>query len=798
MVKNKMEIVALEEKELHGSQDQSSKKCYAFIVFVLLASLITFIIGVVLLNRDPDCTAKPVKQTATYYAIKDLNEYCKASPEAERIKLNNFLQKCQKLYFKIYPHEEIAFNLNNANQDQLNEISRKFTPYVPTPQYLKGIADETHALIEEVEKLKPNEDLMKPKESQIFDEIKIFLDQFMASVYDIDFYGGDWMFGPNYFCMNRICYLPHEVNSLTLHFRPKSLSDVKFLVKTFQGYKQTFEEYIANMKLGVNVGMVRSKLSCQSGSDALKQNYIDVLEQSRYPWFSNNINSREFYKYLPRTDIAKWKLEHNNTSVRVSLNKALEDGFSKPFRKLYKYLTEEHITHCPPDDEASGISVLPLQYVYVNGKAMKDQPTTQKLPITNTKLDGNDLYRKFVKRFTTTNLTPPEIFKEGEKQLNIFYPQLVNLTKEYTKINDEDKAVEKMKAIMEGDAQWHAFNFPENESNAQAHARCSSPEKAKKYCPVRWKGIKKWGNYLNRILSMIHPKLYDAFHFTGDFNSVPNCPVLMTPHYNPSNGAMYFDASDAECSQPTQYGLPFFLEKYGPRFQEWSVNGHEARPGHHFQYQGSVELFSNPCTNGLDSFFHQKGYFTGFIEGWALYGENPVLSHDVELYKDNKLQKAGMLKWQVWRAVRLVVDTGLHFRGMNRSWALQQFEKYAWDKTDFGRKEVTRYMSCPGQATAYMIGRLAILKARRKAEKELGSDFNLKDFHYQVLSIGQAPLAYLTKHIDRYINCKKNPLQKYCEYLLTSVRSIPKGENKTLSVEKMVKTHFSRPYRHYL
>lgn len=69
---------------------------------------------------------------------------------------------------------------------------------------------------------------------------------------------------------------------------------------------------------------------------------------------------------------------------------------------------------------------------------------------------------------------------------------------------------------------------------------------------------------------------------------------------------------------------------------------------------------------------------------------------------------------------------------MNRSWALQQFEKYAWDKTDFGRKEVTRYMSCPGQATAYMIGRLAILKARRKAEKELGSDFNLKDFHYQV------------------------------------------------------------------
>ena len=87
-------------------------------------------------------------------------------------------------------------------------------------------------------------------------------------------------------------------------------------------------------------------------------------------------------------------------------------------------------------------------------------------------------------------------------------------------------------------------------------------------------------------MAMTHPKLTPFFHFTGDKVTVPSCPIEMWPHYNPSNGAMYFQRSDADCKNPTYFGLPFFLEKYGPKFQEWSVIGHEARPGHHIQMQG--------------------------------------------------------------------------------------------------------------------------------------------------------------------------------------------------------------------
>ena len=87
---------------------------------------------------------------------------------------------------------------------------------------------------------------------------------------------------------------------------------------------------------------------------------------------------------------------------------------------------------------------------------------------------------------------------------------------------------------------------------------------------------------------------------------------------------------------------------------------------------------------------------------------------------------------QIWRAIRLVVDTGLHAKGLTRDKALEMFAKYAWDTSDVAQKEVTRYQSGPGQATSYMIGQLVIQKSREEAKKRLGQKFDLKEFHYQV------------------------------------------------------------------
>merc|ERR1712079_343083 len=135
-----------------------------------------------------------------------------------------------------------------------------------------------------------------------------------------------------------------------------------------------------------------------------------------------------------------------------------------------------------------------------------------------------------------------------------------------------------------------------------------------------------------------------------------------------------------------------------------------------------------------------KGRYTAFIEGWGLYAENPLTGEDTDTFKGKPLEKYGMLKWQVWRALRLIVDSGLHSGGFSRAEALQYFADYAWDTGEMAQKEVTRYQSGPGQATAYMIGQVKIIQLREYAKKELGTKFSLKDFHYHILSQGSAPL----------------------------------------------------------
>lgn len=143
--------------------------------------------------------------------------------------------------------------------------------------------------------------------------------------------------------------------------------------------------------------------------------------------------------------------------------------------------------------------------------------------------------------------------------------------------------------------------------------------------------------------------------------------------------------------------------------------------------------------------------------------------------------------WQIWRALRLIVDPGLHYKGMTRSQALRLHSEKAWDDTDVAEKEVTRYQSVVGQATGYMIGQLYIKKARESAKRELGSEFNLKDFHYQVLSQGALPLGYLSDHIRRYIVCKKNPEQSGCNEILKPQKEseVTSSSNKATSSSKM-------------
>ena len=172
---------------------------------------------------------------------------------------------------------------------------------------------------------------------------------------------------------------------------------------------------------------------------------------------------------------------------------------------------------------------------------------------------------------------------------------------------------------------------------------------------------------------------------------------------------------------------------------------HEGAPGHHFQISIAQENDKLPA-------FMRFGGNTAYVEGWALYAE--TLGYDMGLFKD-PYQRFGTLSDEMLRAMRLVVDTGLHSKGWTRDQAID----YMLSNSDMGRTdataEVERYIAIPSQALAYKIGALTIQRLKAKAQKELGTKFDVREFHNQVLNTGALPLAVLEKKIDGWIASQK-------------------------------------------
>ena len=172
---------------------------------------------------------------------------------------------------------------------------------------------------------------------------------------------------------------------------------------------------------------------------------------------------------------------------------------------------------------------------------------------------------------------------------------------------------------------------------------------------------------------------------------------------------------------------------------------HEAVPGHHLQIALAMELENIP------NFRKYSGY-TAFIEGWGLYSES--LGEEMGLYQD-PYSKFGALTYDMWRAVRLVVDTGMHYKGWSRQKAIDYFKDNAAKTEQDIINEIDRYLIMPGQALAYKIGQLKILELKEKAKKELGESFNIKDFHSVILEQGSLPLDIVEERFDAYLLAAK-------------------------------------------
>lgn len=228
------------------------------------------------------------------------------------------------------------------------------------------------------------------------------------------------------------------------------------------------------------------------------------------------------------------------------------------------------------------------------------------------------------------------------------------------------------------------------------------------------------------------------------FGRLPRLPYTVSPipaANAPGNTTAYYEPGSLETGKAGIYRLNLTELDQRPLWELPALGVHEAVPGHHLQISIQQELDIHPLrSNGT--------FFTAFVEGWGLYSER--LGIEMGLY-DTPAKQMGRLSYEMWRATRLVVDTGLHAKG----WSKEQAVAFMTDNTALSAAnidaEVNRYMTWPGQALAYKIGELKIRELRSRAEDALGADFDLRAFHDTVLENGSIPLSVLEGHVDRWI-----------------------------------------------
>jgi uncharacterized protein (DUF885 family) len=228
------------------------------------------------------------------------------------------------------------------------------------------------------------------------------------------------------------------------------------------------------------------------------------------------------------------------------------------------------------------------------------------------------------------------------------------------------------------------------------------------------------------------------------FGRLPRQPygVAPVPEYlAPKYTAGRYSPNPPTGSEPGYYWINTYALDTRPLYNLEALTLHEAVPGHHLQYALSYELDALPP-------FRRYSYISAFGEGWGLYSE--WLGLEAGFYTD-PYSNFGRLTYAMWRAARLVVDTGLHAKGWTRQQAIDYLASHTALSVHECTTEIDRYISWPGQALSYKIGELKIRELRERAEKTMGSAFDVRRFHDAVLANGSVPMPVLEQVIDEFI-----------------------------------------------
>jgi uncharacterized protein (DUF885 family) len=310
--------------------------------------------------------------------------------------------------------------------------------------------------------------------------------------------------------------------------------------------------------------------------------------------------------------------------------------------------------------------------------------------------DGKAFYRSKILEFTTLDMEPAAIHSFGEAEVARLHEQMLGVMKE-TGFKGDFPAFLK---FLRSDPRFYAKTGEELLMRAAWIAK-------------RFDG--KASQYIGQL-----PRARFA---------IKPVPDDLAPFYTSGRGG------------PGLYLVNTYDLPSRPLYNLTALTLHESAPGHAFQMSLALEHKQQPE-------FRQHTYISAFGEGWALYCE--ILGQEMGMY-ETPYDRFGMLNYQIWRAARLVVDTGIHAQGWSRDRAITYFREYTALPEHEIQTEIDRYIAWPAQALSYYLGEDAILKGRAKAQKALGPAFNLRAFHDTVLELGSVPIPVLAARVDRFI-----------------------------------------------
>ena len=488
----------------------------------------------------------------------------------------------------------------------------------------------------------------------------------------------------------------------------------------------------------------------QLNYDLFQKRYLDRLEQYKVRWFLMTFNQREgpqtsddlssslrfetvkdYEDWLTRLRAVPMAMDQFTTLLREGIKERMvhprvimeripaqidkqivsdptQSGFYKPFKSFPVAISQADQQRLQQAArEAVEQQVVPaftkFKQFFVNEylPACYDKVGAWQLP------HGEELYAQMIRHYTTTNETPEEVHQIG--------------LKEVARINAEMDRVMQQTGFKGSRDEFFKFLRTDPQFFYKTPDELFEAYKA--------------------LAKTIDPNLVKVFR------TLPREPYgveAIPASFAPDTTAAYYRPGAADGSRAGTYFVNLYKPDARPKWEMMVLSMHESVPGHHLQIARAHELGEMPN-------FRRFGEYTAYVEGWGLYAES--LGEDMGLYSD-PYSKFGQLSYEMWRAVRLVVDTGIHVKHWTREQAIKYFmencPKHELDITN----EIDRYIAWPGQALAYKTGELKIKELRGRAKEKLGTKFDLKEFHDVVLGSGSLPLDILERNVDEWIAAK--------------------------------------------